>query len=77
MLLERNAALTTQPDAIPKLLESLQSKEIHAVPRMHYLILLLAEVSDLAREAGAKLEGLTGRLADVDLPEIVGYYWCA
>ncbi|EYC43469.1 hypothetical protein Y032_0492g2412 [Ancylostoma ceylanicum] len=52
MLLERNAALTTQPDAIPKLLENLQ------------------KVSDLAREAGAKLEGLTGRLVDVDLPEI-------
>ncbi|ETN69566.1 BRO1-like domain protein, partial [Necator americanus] len=52
MLLERNAALTTQPDAIPKLLDSLQ------------------KVSDLAREAGAKLSGLTGRLVDVDLPEI-------
>ncbi|KJH44121.1 BRO1-like domain protein [Dictyocaulus viviparus] len=53
MLLERNAALTTQPDAIPKLLENLQS-----------------EVGDLAREADAKLSGLTGRLADVDIPEI-------
>ncbi|KAK6017295.1 BRO1-like domain protein, partial [Ostertagia ostertagi] len=52
MLLERNAALTAQPDAIPKLLES------------------LTKVGDLAREAGAKLGGLTGRLADVDLPEI-------
>ncbi|XGW23830.1 hypothetical protein V3C99_005780 [Haemonchus contortus] len=52
MLLERNAALTTQPDAIPKLLET------------------LTKVGDLAREAGAKLSGLTGRLADVDLPEI-------
>ncbi|PIO68197.1 hypothetical protein TELCIR_10029 [Teladorsagia circumcincta] len=30
----------------------------------------LFEVGDLAREAGAKLGGLTGRLADVDLPEI-------
>ncbi|KIH50060.1 hypothetical protein ANCDUO_19864, partial [Ancylostoma duodenale] len=61
MLLERNAALTTQPDAIPKLLENLQ---------MQQLRLMLEEVSDLAREAGAKLEGLMGRLVDVDLPEI-------
>lgn len=32
------------------------------------------EVGDLAQEAGAKLGGLTGRLADVDLPEIVSVY---
>ncbi|VDM56757.1 unnamed protein product [Angiostrongylus costaricensis] len=52
MLLERNAALTAQPDAIPKLLENLQ------------------RVSDLAREADTKLGELTGRMSDVDLPQI-------
>ncbi|KAJ1349674.1 Tyrosine-protein phosphatase non-receptor type 23 [Parelaphostrongylus tenuis] len=52
MLLERNAALTAQPDAIPKLLENLQ------------------KVSELAREADAKLGQLTGRMNDVDLPQI-------
>ncbi|KAE9419063.1 hypothetical protein Angca_005103, partial [Angiostrongylus cantonensis] len=52
MLLERNAALTAQPDAIPKLLENLQ------------------KVSDLAREADTKLGELTGRMNDVDLPQI-------
>ncbi|WKX88571.1 hypothetical protein Q1695_008316 [Nippostrongylus brasiliensis] len=52
MLLERNAALTAQPDAIPRLLENLQ------------------KVGDLARDAGEKLSGLSGRLAEVDLPQI-------